>query len=196
MVPSAHSSPQPKRHLDRFSHFCTVHGDCRRGCLGKSFPLKIAFRTRGPGPHLIHTSLDPPESITQTVQPCLHSARQSVVWHVGVRPSPSKLLFFMGRSRDLNPHLIRGSLCPPDSAVQTASRPVLPILHSSRQTVPILYNGPPLFPQNTPSHGGSGHHLIHGSSTETASRSVQPFLHAQYCDIQTDRPSDHAILGR
>jgi len=25
MVPWAHSSPQPKRHLDRFSRFCRVH---------------------------------------------------------------------------------------------------------------------------------------------------------------------------
>ena len=25
MVPWAHSSPQPKRHLDRFSHFCRAH---------------------------------------------------------------------------------------------------------------------------------------------------------------------------
>jgi len=30
MLPWAHSSPDPKRHLDRFSHFCTAH---RRVCL-------------------------------------------------------------------------------------------------------------------------------------------------------------------
>jgi len=39
------------------------------------------------------------------------------------------------------PNLIRGSLIPRDSAPQTASRSVQPFLHSSRQRVPILYNG-------------------------------------------------------
>jgi len=56
-------------------------------------------------------------------------------------------------------------------------------LHSSQQKVPILYNGRPI-PQNCPSHGGSGPHLIHGSLgppeswTQTASRSLQPFCRA------------------
>jgi len=42
--------------------------------------------------------------------------------------------------------------------------------------------------------GGSGPHLKHGSlgslesSTQMASRSVKPFLQAQYCDRLTDRP--------
>jgi len=46
----------------------------------------------------------------------------------------------------------------------------------------ILYNGPPLSLQNCPFHRGMNFHLIHGSlglsksSTQTASRSVQPFL--------------------
>jgi len=48
-----------------------------------------------------------------------------------------------------------------------------------------------------PSHGGSGPHLIHGSlgppesSTQMASRSVQPFCRAHKCDRPTDRPHLH-----
>ena len=49
------------------------------------------------------------------------------------------------------------SLRPPISASQTISRSVQPILHTSRQRVPILYNGPPSLPLKLLySHGGSG----------------------------------------
>ena len=61
---------------------------------------------------------------------------------------------------------------------------------------PILYNGTPL--PNTlkifHSQWGSGPHLTYGSlcppesSTQTASRSVQPFLRDHYCDRPTGRP--------
>ena len=75
------------------------------------------------------------------------------------------------------PHLIHASLDPPKSKSQTASGSVRPFLHSSRQNVPVLCNGPPLLPQNC-----LALHLIHGSlgppesTTQTASRSDQPFL--------------------
>jgi len=68
------------------------------------------------------------------------------------------------------------------------------VLHRRPQGVPILYNGTPLSHLKiTPSHGGSGPHLIHGSlgpsesSTQRASRSVQPFLQG-WLLWQTDRP--------
>jgi len=55
------------------------------------------------------------------------------------------------------PHLIRNCFGPPYSASQTASRLVQPFLNRSRQTVPILCNGPPLSPRKiVPSHRGSG----------------------------------------
>jgi len=44
---------------------------------------------------------------------------------------------------------MHGSLDPPDSASQTASRSVQLFMHSLRQRVPILYNGPP-FPLKIP----------------------------------------------
>ena len=58
-------------------------------------------------------------------------------------------------------------------------------------------------PQNCPSYGRSGPHLIHGSlgllesTAETASRSVQPFCWAHDCDIPTDRQTDRqtTLLG-
>ena len=92
---------------------------------------------------------------------------------------PRSVLPMMG----IYTHCNTRSLDSPNSAYQTASRSVQPFLHSSRQRVAILQNGPPIFLlKNAPSHGGSGPHLIHGSlgqpesSTETASRSVQPLL--------------------
>jgi len=95
--------------------------------------------------HLIHASLGPIESTTQTASliSFLHSSHQSVVQHVSACPSPSKFPLPMGKS---GPHLICGSLGPPYSASQTAYRLGEPFLYSSRQTVPILYNGRP-FPQ-------------------------------------------------
>ena len=84
---------------------------------------------------------------------------------------------------DLDPHLIQDSLGPPDLASQTAPRSIQPFLHSSRHTVPIIYNERP-FPQNCPfAWGDLNSHLIHDSlfpckhTTQTASQSVQPFLH-------------------
>jgi len=61
-------SPQPKRHLDRFSRLCT---DDRRVSLyftmGRPFPSQNCPFPWGSGPHLIPGSLDPPESSTPTV---------------------------------------------------------------------------------------------------------------------------------
>ena len=98
-------------------------------------------------------------------------------------------------SSTLNLHLIRGSLGSIESSTQTASRLVKPFLHSSPQSVPILYNEPPSLLQIAPSHEG----CLHGSlgppesSTQTTSRSVQPFLQGLlYCGRPTDRPTDHA----
>ena len=45
---------------------------------------------------------------------------------------------------NVHPQLTHASLNPPESIPQTASRSVQPLLHSSRQTAPISYNGLPL----------------------------------------------------
>jgi len=56
----AYPSPQPKRHLDRFSRCCTAH---RRASLylttGRPFPLKNVISMEGPAPHGAHPSPQP-----------------------------------------------------------------------------------------------------------------------------------------
>jgi len=52
-----HPRPYPKRHLDRFSRFCTSHGrESLYFTLGRSFPLKIAPSHGESGPHVIVVS--------------------------------------------------------------------------------------------------------------------------------------------
>jgi len=62
-------------------------------------------------PHLLHASLGPPESKSQTasrsVQPFLHSSQQKVAILCNRPLSPFKLPLLMG---DLDPHLMLGSL--------------------------------------------------------------------------------------
>jgi len=60
-IPWAHLRPQPKRHLDQFSRFCT---DDRRASLyftmGRPFsPSKLPLPMEDLDPHLIHGSLPP-----------------------------------------------------------------------------------------------------------------------------------------
>ena len=63
-----------------------------------------------------------------------------VIWHKAPSPPYTDGSVVFTRWRQCAPRLIHGSLDPPDSASQTASRSVQPFLHSSRQTVPILYS--------------------------------------------------------
>jgi len=59
---------------------------------------------------------------------CLHSSRQRVViFHSGVIVPRFKIAPSIG---DLNPHLIHGSLGPPESSTQTASRSVQSFLRA------------------------------------------------------------------
>ena len=75
MISLAHSSPQPKQHLDWFCPFCT--DDCRVSLyftMGCSFPLSL-------DPHLIHGFLGPPESSTQTASRSVQQFLQgSLLW--------------------------------------------------------------------------------------------------------------------
>jgi len=107
-------------------------------------------------------------------------------------PSPSKLPLPIG---NVNPHLILDSLGPSEPITQTASRSVPPFLHSSLQSVPILYNGLPLFPSKLPlPMGALDPHLIRGSFSNPSPQAkchldrLNHFCRAYYCD----RPTDHA----
>ena len=149
VLPSAHRNPQPKWQIDRFSQFCTAHG---RVSSGISFPLLIALSHAGSGPHLMHASLVPPESITQTasrsVQPFLHSLYQSVVGHVG-----HALLLKIAPSQGGSvPRLIRASLGPLGSASQTASWSVQPFYAVYRRVSLCFTMGRLFPPPNVPSH--------------------------------------------
>ena len=52
--------------------------------------------------------------------------------------------------KEIRTTIIRGFLGPRDLAAQTVSRSIQSFLHSLRQSVPILYNGPPLTPKTCP----------------------------------------------
>jgi len=109
--------------------------------------------------------------------------------------------------RQCAPHLTHASLGPPKSIPQSASRSVQPFLHSSRQKIPILYNGPP-FPL-MPLRMGKCSRVIYASLgqthsvSQTAFRSVEPFLHSSrqsvhvYCIVVASFPvkiaSSHAM---
>jgi len=135
-----------------------------------------------------HASLCRPESKSQTtasrsVQPFLHSSRQTVVILHNGPPSPLPYNCPFLLVIWTNPHLIHSSLGPPKSPTQRTSRLVQAFLHSSQQSVPILYDGPPLPPFELPILTGDLHlHLTRGSlgppdpSTQTVFRLVQPFL--------------------
>jgi len=99
-----------------------------------------------------------PESTTQTASRSIERFLQQLtaeshytLQRVAPFPAPLKLPLLI---EDLNPHLICGSLGQPESSTQTASRSFQLFLHSSRQSVRILYNGLPFLPQIAPSHGG------------------------------------------
>jgi len=77
-IPTAHPSPQPKRHLNRFSGFCT---DDRRVSLYSYFTMGRPFPVGDLNPHLIHGSLCPSESSTQTASRSVQLFLQdSLVW--------------------------------------------------------------------------------------------------------------------
>jgi len=89
---------------------------------GFFFPPKLPLTMGISGPHLIHGSLHPPEFSTQiasrSVQPFLPRLPQSVsTLYNGMLLPHSKLPFPMWH---LDPHLIRGSLDPPESSTQKA----------------------------------------------------------------------------
>jgi len=135
---SAHPSPETKRHLDMFIHFCTAHGRVSSGMSGHVlFPKNWLF-----------------------------------TWGIWT----SSNAWFLGPNRV---HNLNGISI--GSAVFTGFTVERP--YSLQSSAPS--------PKIAHSHGGSRAHRIHGclgppvSSTQTASRSVQPFLQGTVTDRQT-----------
>ena len=148
MLPSANPSRQRKRHLDRFSHFCTAilpflpyhatrfwfctdRGRVSLGMSGHALPLKIApvhgeIWTASNTRFLGSTRLSIPNGIS-IGSVALHSSRSG-------RPvSPPKKSLPMG---DLDFHLIHTSLGPTESTNLTASRSVQRFLQGPRDRRP------------------------------------------------------------
>jgi len=107
----------------------------------------VLARWRQCAPPLIHASMDSHESIPQTasrsIQPFLNSSRQRVLRFIMGRPFlPQNCPFTWG---NMDPHLIHGSLGPPESTTQMASLGVQPFLHGSRlwQTSYSVFNNTP-----------------------------------------------------
>ena len=123
----AHPSPQPKRHLDRFNHFCKADG---RVSLGMSFLQKIVPLHGAIWTPIYYMVLRPPESppltASRMVKPFLHSWRRSVPLLYDNCPFPlHNCCFPVGGST----HMI--SLVPSKPTIQTASRSVRPFLQGS-----------------------------------------------------------------
>jgi len=121
-----------------------------------------------------------------------------VIWQKAALPPHTDGSVVFARLRQCAPHLIHFSLTS-----QIASPSVKPFLHSSREKVPILYNGPPLFPFKIAHlQWGSGHPSNTwfsgppNSTTQTVSRSVQPFLQAWQTDGQTVHATPSITIGR
>jgi len=125
-------------------------------------PKNCTFASGDLDPHPIHSFFGPPKSNEDEVQILNDISIGSAVFarYTLQRAVPFSLKFSIPIGY-LNLHLIYGSLGPLKSSTQTRSRLVQPFLHSSRQSVPILYNGPPFPLSKLPLPlRGSGRHLI------------------------------------
>jgi len=128
-----------KRHVDRFSRFCTAHFRASLCfAMGRPLPSKLPVPMGDLDLHLIHDwahpSLQPKQHLNWICR-FLHSSALSLpILYNGPPLRPSKLLL---PTADLDPHLIYGSLDPPESSTQTAPQSVEPFLLGSllsRQT--------------------------------------------------------------
>jgi len=127
---------------------------------GHALPLKFPIPMGGKWTPSMRSSLGSPDSASGTasrrfrlVQPFLHSSRQTVPILQNGHPSLSlKNCLHM---RVLNSHVIHDTLGPSKLIIGMVSGSILPFLHSSLQSVPIVYNGLPLTPQNCPFYGGA-----------------------------------------
>jgi len=92
-------------------------------------------------PTLVHN----PNGKSISVQPFLHSSRQTVVGYIGATWWIRLKLCTLAPSGKYG--WIRASFGSPKCTTQTANRSVQQFLHSSRQKIPILYNGRPFAPK-------------------------------------------------
>jgi len=133
VVPWVHPTQHPKRHLDRFSRFCTAHG--RKSLyftMSAPFP-KIApshggsqhpFNTRFLRPIQAHN----PNSISIRSAVFAQMTSVSLYFTMGSPLPPQNCLFPW---LDMDSITMHGSYGPPESLIQTASRSAQPFLQGS-----------------------------------------------------------------
>jgi len=118
VLPSAHSSPQPKREMDRFSRFYTAYGgNCLYFTMGAP-SNRIALTHGGSGPPMQHMMLwanaspQPKLHLDRFSRVCTDDRGVSLYFKNGLPVSHSKLPLPMLAS---GPHLKSGSLGLPES---------------------------------------------------------------------------------
>jgi len=80
MLPWAHWSPHPERHLDQFGRFCIAQGrQSLYFTMGGPSPLKIAPSLGDLDPHLTHGFLDPAKSKPQTAYSVVFAVMMIVI---------------------------------------------------------------------------------------------------------------------
>ena len=99
--------------------------------------------------------------------------------------------------------LTHASLGPPESIPQTGARSIQPFLYSSRQTVAILYNGPPFFHSKLPIRVGYlDSYLIYVPWAQTSPQPIRQldrfgrFCRADDRDRQTGHATPSVTIGR
>ena len=127
------SSPQPKLQIDRFSRFCKAYG--RKSlffAIGAPFP-KIASFHAGIWTYIefmipwVSPSTQPKQNLDRFSHFCTDDHRVPLYFAMG----RAFLLKITPSHGGCGPHLIRGSLGPPESSTQTASQSLQPFLHGS-----------------------------------------------------------------
>jgi len=103
--------------------FAQLMPECRRACPGMSFALKIASSHGGSGLHLIHDS-----SPIQAHNPNGISIGSAVFAHFTAECPYTLQWATLPPLKIVPSHGTRGSLGPPKSSTQTASRSVQPFL--------------------------------------------------------------------
>jgi len=183
VLPSAHPSPQTKQQINRFSHFCTAHGRVSSGTLASCGEYDC---TCAQWHHLANTNECVLLSAHPTPQPKWQIDQFSCFCTTHYKKS---LYFTMGDPFSKNcpfswwiwtPHLLHDSLSQSELTIQTVSRSVqLLFVQMTAECPYTLQCDAPFPPQDCPFPWGiwtTWFLSLPQSSTQTASRSVQPFL--------------------
>jgi len=169
--------------------------------MGDPFPQNCRFSWVDLDPHLVHDTLDHSEIIIQTawrlVQLFSHRWPHSVPILYCGRPFPPKLPLPMGGSGPHLTHFLGPIRAHNPNGISVGSAVFAQMTAECPYTLQWEY-GTPLSPLKiAPSHGYLDPHLIYGflvppkSSTQMASRSVQPFLQGSLV-WQTNRQTDRS----